>query len=719
MLTGAGVGFAQAVHAIEADSAVWHALVQLRTTTTTSDASESELAYVARLELTAGRPERARALLEQNNDSSDADVLRLLGLAHLRLGEFDQAADRFASAALLVTDSLRGILFAATGDVLERAGRAPEATTYYQRAAALLPALAGWLAIREARITADTTYAFALLDAAPSLGAPLVQVARADALLQAGDTARAVDAYAVAGAPLMAAQLAHSIVDMSRARALGYRALADDDTSNVRAAVRLVRNNYPPTDADGQLQLAGAVRRLGDSRLAAAFVENAIAAGDSSAETALLHGDLLSSSGYRTKALTEYRRAANQDAAATADAWYRRGRLLIRVRRVAEGTRSLTEFADRYPKHDRAPAALFVVADRAMRARRETEADSLYREITFRWPRSTSASQARFRIAASALDRGDSAAAAGWYRREIGIAGSDRFAAQFRLGSLVAASGDSLEARGIWAELARRDSLGYYGTIARKAADLPPMRIEVPSRRRVSPQVVATFATFDLLREAQFEEETDVLLEHFTQSHRRPAAELLDIAERLIERGYMAEGIRLGWVATRSLTLNDPRVLRVIFPWPLRDLIEKEAQAHEVDPYLLAALIRQESAFRAAVVSHAGAHGLMQLMPATARQVARRHRIDWHRSLLHVPDANLHLGVTHFTSLLRRFDGDENAALASYNAGATPVRRWLRYPEAGDPVRWIERVPYIETRGYLKTVTRNRALYRALYPPRP
>lgn len=66
---------------------------------------------------------------------------------------------------------------------------------------------------------------------------------------------------------------------------------------------------------------------------------------------------------------------------------------------------------------------------------------------------------------------------------------------------------------------------------------------------------------------------------------------------------------------------------------------------------------------------------------------------------------------------MSRFDGAVVPAVAAYNAGGTPVVRWLAFPEAGDPALFVERIPYSETRGYVRTVLRNRALYRALYPP--
>ena len=80
-----------------------------------------------------------------------------------------------------------------------------------------------------------------------------------------------------------------------------------------------------------------------------------------------------------------------------------------------------------------------------------------------------------------------------------------------------------------------------------------------------------------------------------------------------------------------------------------------------------------------------------------------------------VPDLNLHLGAAHLAELLRRFGGRVDAAVAAYNAGITPVTRWLARPGADDPDQFLELIPFQETRGYVRAVLRNRELYRALY----
>ncbi|MYI44904.1 MAG: lytic transglycosylase domain-containing protein, partial [Gemmatimonadetes bacterium] len=83
--------------------------------------------------------------------------------------------------------------------------------------------------------------------------------------------------------------------------------------------------------------------------------------------------------------------------------------------------------------------------------------------------------------------------------------------------------------------------------------------------------------------------------------------------------------------------------------------------------------------------------------------------------MLETPELNVHLGTRFLSDLFRRYDADIPLVLSAYNAGPTRANRWRRLPEAGDPHRFTERIPFAETRGYVKSVTRNRALYRWLY----
>jgi soluble lytic murein transglycosylase len=154
----------------------------------------------------------------------------------------------------------------------------------------------------------------------------------------------------------------------------------------------------------------------------------------------------------------------------------------------------------------------------------------------------------------------------------------------------------------------------------------------------------------------------------------------------------------------------------VVYPFPYEELVRREAAEWGLDPIMLAALIRQESAFAADVISGAGAVGLMQVMPPTGRQLARAHGPrSFTEAILTTPEVNLHLGAAFFVEMSRRYGGDLPLVLAAYNAGPTRATRWRRYAEGSDPLRFTERIPIAETRGYVKSVTRNVSVYQALY----
>lgn len=136
------------------------------------------------------------------------------------------------------------------------------------------------------------------------------------------------------------------------------------------------------------------------------------------------------------------------------------------------------------------------------------------------------------------------------------------------------------------------------------------------------------------------------------------------------------------------------------------------------------AITRQESLFDRAAVSHAGARGLMQLMPGTAREVAGRMGLPYAQDrLIQDPEYNVLLGSTYFAGLLDQWGGSYPLAVASYNAGPGNVRRWVR--EHGDPrtpgvdmVEWIEKIPFFETRNYVQRVLENAVVYDLMHPNR-
>jgi soluble lytic murein transglycosylase len=158
---------------------------------------------------------------------------------------------------------------------------------------------------------------------------------------------------------------------------------------------------------------------------------------------------------------------------------------------------------------------------------------------------------------------------------------------------------------------------------------------------------------------------------------------------------------------------------RVSYPrgyWPEVLKIGKEAG---VDPYLVLAVARQESMFRPAIKSYAGATGVMQLMPGTAKHLAQKnpHITPEHAADLESPANSLRLGAYYLRSMLDRSKGNLVFALASYNAGPGNCDKWRAKFGSVDMETFIDSIPFFETREYVKIVLGNYAAYYSLYPP--
>ena len=145
--------------------------------------------------------------------------------------------------------------------------------------------------------------------------------------------------------------------------------------------------------------------------------------------------------------------------------------------------------------------------------------------------------------------------------------------------------------------------------------------------------------------------------------------------------------------------------------------IVSAARRHGLDPYFVAAIIREESQFRPEALSPAGARGVMQVMPATGEWIARMSGIrDFDRARLFEADMNITIGAWYLNHLMKRFRNDLVLVSAAYNAGPEVVAGWSgRKGAASDPDAFVETIPFMETRGYVKKVLRNYAEYKRIY----
>ena len=194
---------------------------------------------------------------------------------------------------------------------------------------------------------------------------------------------------------------------------------------------------------------------------------------------------------------------------------------------------------------------------------------------------------------------------------------------------------------------------------------------------------------------------------------------LLEASVASADAGHYGTAISTARQVVPSLEshrLDDvPReVWKAAYPLPYEKQVRDSANRAGLDPMIVAGLVRQESAFETNAVSHANAYGLMQLLPKTARLLARQLRVGYSRSQLTDPGYNLRLGTVYLAGLVKMW-GSFEAALAAYNAGEDRVGTWRSGQSYAEPAEFVDSIPFTETREYVQIVLRNAETYRMLY----
>ena len=195
----------------------------------------------------------------------------------------------------------------------------------------------------------------------------------------------------------------------------------------------------------------------------------------------------------------------------------------------------------------------------------------------------------------------------------------------------------------------------------------------------------------------------------------------LELAQQAAQRGNFHQAIRYlkrytpGYLSIPLESMPRP-YWELLFPMPWRNEIESYSKLRDLDPYLVAALIRQESEFNPGAISKARARGLMQIMPSTGRRLGRNLGMrPVTVTNLYVPETSLKLGTLHLRRVLDQYEGRLEPALAGYNAGENRADKWLGWNSIQDPAEFVESIPFSETRGYIQIVLRNADVYRRLY----
>jgi len=193
-------------------------------------------------------------------------------------------------------------------------------------------------------------------------------------------------------------------------------------------------------------------------------------------------------------------------------------------------------------------------------------------------------------------------------------------------------------------------------------------------------------------------------------------APLVVMARDAAKRGNFYFPFRVGISLWHSYESEDRTLLYWAYPKAYVKSVTQYARKFLLDPFLMYAVMRQESHFRPNIVSSAGARGLLQIMPETGRRLAKG--LQWRHfdpDLLFYPEKNIALSSYYLDRLLDEFGRDLVSILASYNAGESAVRRWKKGRENLLPEEFAEEIPYEETNNYVKKVLENYWLYRSLY----
>jgi soluble lytic murein transglycosylase len=321
-------------------------------------------------------------------------------------------------------------------------------------------------------------------------------------------------------------------------------------------------------------------------------------------------------------------------------------------------------------------------------------------------------------------------------------------AALYFLGRLAEGADDPAAARAYYGEIVREYPNYFYRGLARdRIAAMPPLEtaasspgsgpantpvssflrsVDFATRARVrnfepNARAKVRLARARLLASAGLDDWAEVELRYAAQNEDQPHVMGLELATMAARRSAQDQAIRyLKRYAPDYLYMRidsaPVEFWKLAFPMPYREDLERFARQNNLDPFLVAALARQESEFNPKAVSVSSARGLTQIMPSTGRELSRHLRIrPYSTARLFQPQVNLQLGTYYLRSVADSVDGRWEAALAAYNAGLSRAKDWSTWGEFREAAEFVETVPFTQTREYIQIVLRNADIYRQLY----
>src|SRR5207237_6169479 len=265
----------------------------------------------------------------------------------------------------------------------------------------------------------------------------------------------------------------------------------------------------------------------------------------------------------------------------------------------------------------------------------------------------------------------------------------------------------------------------YYGVLALRrlgggAGEVRPAPVKLPADPAEAVVVDPGVARVDLLRRLGLVEDALEELADVVEQASGDTVRLYGFSGAYVrdERYHMALRIFRRHFTTLAAS-DDPALPRafweMLYPFGWRDDVTAAAQRTGLDPFLVAAVVREESSYYPRAVSRTGARGLMQLQPSTARPMAEHRGLAFAGGeLLDDPRSNIDIGTSFLADLLREFN-DPRLAVAAYNAGPARLRQWWKIRRTSDLEAFVEQIPFDETRLYVKRVMLSWDEYRRVY----
>jgi soluble lytic murein transglycosylase len=394
------------------------------------------------------------------------------------------------------------------------------------------------------------------------------------------------------------------------------------------------------------------------------------------------------------------------------------------------------ELASQYPKSPWTEEAFFSVGNYYLIQNDEASSRKWYERAARSFPQGQYAERAHWKVCWRAFLDGDPRSRALFEEHTRLYPGSEQVsAAMYWLARMLERSDEEQAAQALFRAIVERFPHYYYASLAQQR--LKPSLTEAAVG--LVQEIVSKLAPYRELTDTPGSKharllargrllfdlgmDDDARRELYDGDYRQPDGHLigLELARQAAERGDHFQGMRymkrFGFGYLRIPVEKQSREFwQRLYPMPFEDKLRARAEPHALDPYLVAGLIRQESEFNPRAVSRAGALGLMQVMPATGQDLARRLGVGgFSKTRLFDPDISLRFGTYHLKEVINQFNGDLEIALAAYNAGATRAKTWISWRDFPEPAAFVETIPFTETRGYVQAVLRNRETYRKIY----